>query len=252
MSDETSGSKIHIIIYLLLILLLGASGYFNYLYFTGKQPPEELGINAISPVCESFGQLPSDVRSLYVDAVAYNELKNSYEKLDAEKTDVKMAMDDKPKVMRDVPVKEEIANPFNTSEMPVSENVTKVKDFAKCYDMGNAGFKISKKCRRDITAYVDRHQDAKYFEIIALVDDGEFRLFRQIEADKNLLKKFGTNKKLLKKMRNLTQRGLGKNRASEASWVIKAHTKQKAATYNANYELVSKKGYKGVIIRAYK
>ncbi|MDH5464617.1 MAG: hypothetical protein OEW60_03250 [Thiovulaceae bacterium] len=252
MSDETSGSKIHILIYLLFILLLGGSGYFNYLYFMGKTPPSELGIEMATPACESFGQLPKDVRAQYVDAVAYHELKESYEKLEMNQDAEMMAREEK-SVMRNIPVKEELSQKQMMSDKPMmSADVTKVKDFAKCYDMGNAGHKISQKCRKAITSYVDRHKDAHYFEIISLIDQGEFRLFGQIESDKALMKKFGTNKKLIEKMKKLTQRGLGKNRASEASWVIKAHTKQKAATYNANYELISKKGYRGVIVRAYK
>ena len=236
-------SPVHAVGYTFLILALGASAYFNYLAYMTPSVKSSCG-----PLKKAHAQLQLD----------YKEAIESIQTLNAQESTVATVDQQAPVPTEDpepTPPPAEEPAPVVTQlqeSMPVNKNLVKVKDFAKCYDMGQGIYEISKKCRKDIITYVDKHKDAKYFEIIGLVDKFEFKLFSLFDKTPSLYEGVGTNKKSMDKIRKYTQFGLAKFRASEASWVIKAYTKQKAHTYNANYHLVSKKDYKGVVIRAYK
>jgi len=45
---------------------------------------------------------------------------------------------------------------------------------------------VSAQCRKNIISFVDKHKKAKYFEIIGIVDEIEFLLYRNLEKN-NLL-----------------------------------------------------------------
>ena len=227
--EEKKSNIVHILLYTLLAGGLSVSLYLNYIY-SNKTAPKPIPVSQ----CNSFASLPVAIQDQYIEFNAYNELKTANAQLEMDLNASKITV--------------------TTNEIPVDRptNVTKVKDFAKCYTMDNASHKIPKVCRKNFTDYVDKYPDAKYFEIIGIVDNLEFNLFNNLENNKALYKKLRVDQRIVDKMKKLARRGLSKERASEASWVIKAYTKQKAATYNANYELVSEKGYRGVVIRAYK
>ncbi len=247
--------SIHTILYTLLIAAVAYLGYIYYLEtsMAAKHRPKSVS-------CMAFEQLPGDVQALYVSAADYNQLKNAHEDLVAEYD----ASQNQAVITKEESAKEEAAETVRedmnrdsvqdqmTEKLAASGSVKRIKEFAKCYDMDSAAYKISPQCRKDIIDYVDRHKDAKYFEIIGIVDNLEFNLFNNLERNKKLYRRLGVDQRVVDKMKKLTRRGLSKERASEASWVIKVHTKRQAATYNANYELVSEKGHKGVVIRAYK
>jgi len=237
MEEVEKGMKspniIHVLLYSLLVVALALSVYFNFAKTDTK----------------TFEALPETVQSQYVKSTIYSELQTAFVELKAELAAAKKSLIQKEDQLdshsEDMVEIEQVSS---SVDMPVS----KVKDFAQCYEMENASYKVSSLCRKNIIAYVEKHKDAKYFEIIGVVDNLEFNLFNNLQNNKSLYKRLGVNQRVIDKMKKLTRRGLSKERASEASWVIKSYTKRKAATYNANYEIVSKKGQRGVIIRAYK
>jgi len=93
--------------------------------------------------------------------------------------------------------------------------------------------------KKILSLLIDKHKDAKYFEIISLVDDSEFSLYKNLENNDFIYDKLNITQQGIEKMKKLSQAGLAKHRAIEANWVIKAHTNRKAKVYSANYHLIS-------------
>ncbi len=253
MSDEQINttektSIIHTVAYTILVALLAVSSYFNY------ESTLSSGTSECEPLKKSYAELQTNFNEALARIQSFEDAKKMAQSLKAE-----MQMEDKGDMepVQEAKAPEEAIEVLEEEIPPLprtqtASKATKVKDFAKCYDMQQGIYEVSKKCRKEIQSYVDRHPDAKYFEIIGIVDRFEFKLFSQFDKDNSFYEGLGTTKKAVDKIRKYTQFGLAKYRASEASWVIKTHTKHKAHTYNANYHLVSKKDYKGVVVRAYK
>lgn len=243
MEEPKKGTKgpdiIHVLFYSLLTAALAVSVYLNVV--------SSKIVKAPVVKCESFDALPGAVKALFVQESEYRELQKAYEQLQNELTASQSALAESDQLAHDDGLPDLIED---VTQLEAS--VTKVKDFVQCDEMKNASYKIPSQCRKKIIAYVEKHKDAKYYEIIGIVDNLEFNLFNNLQKNTSLYRRLGVDQRVLDKMKKLTRRGLSKERASEASWVIKAHTKRKAKTYNANYEIVSKKGQRGVIIRAYK
>jgi uncharacterized protein YpmB len=239
-SNETQNSKmIHVIIYLILILALGTSLFYNL-----TNEPKENIQDQVSAKCETLDDLPSDVKSMYVQKTELSALHTSY-------NDIKLKNDELEKELAWV----KASDLKDKDEVKVCEEITKdankVSDFAKCYNMDEGSYYISYQCKKDIISYVDKHKNAQYFEIIAIVDEAEFKLFKSLENNTFIYEKLSTSQNAINKLKKFSQAGLAKQRAVEASWVIKAHTKRKATTYTVHYELVSKGDKRGVIVRAY-
>lgn len=223
------------------------TGFYTFLYFTEDSKTKEPHAVHIPQPCEDFNTLPQSVQSSYVPV---EEFARVQQEVVALQTQLNLIASD---AAFEIPPQsqQEQASQTPSSASDDALAVKRIKEIAKCYDMDSASQKLSTSCRESITAYVDAHPDAKYFEIIGVVDDQEFNLFNNLERRKNLYKSLGVDDRVVAKMKDLARRGLSKIRAAEASWVIKTHTKHHALTYNANYEIVSSKGHRGVIIRAY-
>ena len=227
--EQKRPTNTHNIIYALLIVALSVSIFFN---LTGSKE-ENIQIEE-KFICEKFSDLPSSVKESYVE-------KSEAKQLEQQAVE---------KVLRSS-VENEL-NAQESDEVLVTKEATMVEDFAKCYNMEEGGYTISKECRKNITDYVDKHSDAKYFEIIAIVDELEFKLYKSLEHNKTLYDQLGVTQKSIDNLKDYSHAGLAKHRAVEASWVIKAHTNRAAVTYTVHYELISKDGKKGVGVRAYK
>jgi hypothetical protein len=137
-------------------------------------------------------------------------------------------------------------------KMTQNQSAVRIDDFTKCYDMEVGKYAISKQCHKNITAFVDKHKNAKYFEIIGIVDETEFTLFKNLEHNNFIYNKLNVTQESINEMKKLSQSGLAQHRAMGGNWVIKSHTQKKVHAYNANYHIVSKEGKKGIVIRAYK
>ncbi len=130
--------------------------------------------------------------------------------------------------------------------------LTKSKDRVTCYDMYQGSYFVPNSCRDRIKKYVNKHKDAHHFEVTAVIDRMEFKVLRALSEHDEFHDQLFVDDEELKRLKKFTQAGLAKYRAMEASWIIKAATKDSVKSYNANYQIVSNRGYKGVIIQAYK
>jgi hypothetical protein len=260
--EKDYSNIIHIILYLVLIIGLGISLFFN---LTTDKKTEVSVVEKKS--CTSFYDLPSEIKDAYVEKSNLEKVTTSLAELQTKNRELEgrlvvlktMAMKDEmksqekepePTIAQETP-KINISQEDLSSKVCQDTNITMAKDFAECYNMSEGDYAITKECKRNIINYVDKHKNAEYFEILSLVDDGEFTLFKNLENNNFIYDKLGVTQEDIDKLKILTQRGLAKNRAIEASWVIKAHTNREAKTFNAHYELISKQGNRGVIVRAY-
>lgn len=241
-SSQTKSSKlIHIIMYFLLVVLLAASLFVNYIYYNDHGNPMDHKEKSMN-----FGDLPGNIKGLYVRKSQHVTLTESFAmlKLEQEALTVKMANMKTTAVMDTVKEQKPLT-------VTVTKNASMSKDSMQCSNMNSGGYELSSTCKQNIIDYVDRHPDAKYFEIIGIVDNFEFKLFSNLKKNSFIHKKLGLSNDTLKTMKKYTQMGLAKYRANEASWVIKSYTKREAQTYSSHYKLVSNKGSRGVVIRAY-
>lgn len=235
MADENKKSSIvHIIFYLLLVTALGLSVFINYTYFKSYGNPLEP-----QTITYSFDALDAETKDLYVEKSELLVLEEAYTKLKLEKQTVDKNVTVVTKKMETVPSMDE-------------KKLHMVKDSIQCSSMAKESFIMPKGCEEKIIKYVKKHKDAKYFEIIGLVDSSEFKLFNNMKDNEALYRKMGIGKCTINKLKKYSYAGLATFRAMEASWAIKTSSKQKAKTYSAHYKLVSKKGNRGVIVRAYK
>ena len=235
MADNTNNTKksniVHIIFYLLLVTALGLSGFINYTYFESYGNPLEPQM-----ITYEFDDLAPEIKDVYVEKSELVALEDAYIKLKNQK-----AAADKNVT---------VVTPMQMPSM-INKDMRKAKDSVQCSNMTKESFMMPKRCEDKIIKYVKKHKDAKYFEVIGLVDNSEFKLFNNIKKNEALYRKMGIGKCTVNKLKKYTYAGLATFRAMEASWVIKTATKQKAVTHNAHYKLVSKKGNRGVVVRAY-
>lgn len=220
----------HLIAYVILGSALAISLYLNVTSSLTSQ--DDLALK--------FSDLPKDVQEEYKPQKDLLALRESLEDLSSQKQ----------KLLQQL-------NTFTQNEYIQEKELHSskakiVEDFAKCYTMNMGSYIIYYECKKNILDYIDKHKDAKYFEIIGIVDDAEFTLYKNLEKNDFIYEKLGVSKHGIDKLKKLSQTGLAKHRSIEASWVIKSHTKQEAITYNAQYHLVSKEGKRGFIVRAYK
>lgn len=222
--------NINKILYAVLGSALAVSLYFNFASSPVSGDDEAL----------KFSDLPKDVQVQYRPKGDVDTLKESLADLSSQKQKLLQQLD------------EITQNQYTQEKELLSTKAKMVDDFAKCYTMNMGSYIIYYECKKNILDYIEKHKDAKYFEIIGIVDDSEFTLFKNLEENQFIHKTLGVSKHGIDKLKKLSQTGLAKHRSIEASWVIKSHTKRQAITYNAQYHLVSKEGKRGFIVRAYK
>jgi len=222
--------NINKILYVVLGSALAVSLYFNFASSPVSGDDEAL----------KFSDLPKDVQVQYRPKGDIDTLKESLADLSSQKQKLLQQLD------------EITQNQYTQEKELLSTKAKMVDDFAKCYTMNMGSYIIYYECKKNILDYIEKHKDAKYFEIIGIVDDSEFTLFKNLEDNQFIHETLGVSKHGIDKLKKLSQTGLAKHRSIEASWVIKSHTKRQAITYNAQYHLVSKEGKRGFILRAYK
>jgi len=249
MSGETLkkskvGMIIHIIVYTLLLGSLAGVVYLDFDHIQkearilmGEEMENEPVMDEVSIMQEEeLANLQESHIQLNSD---YNQSQMAYEDLQTDKDDLEKEL---------ISLRQECSN----KEEGTLRNAQKVKDYASCYNMYNGSYFIDKACEKTITQYVKKHKNASYFEIVGIVDTLEFQLLAQLEKNRSLYDQLGTSQESVNNIKKFSQMGLAKFRAMEASWKIKTYTNKKAVTYDAHYQIVSKKGQRGVLVRAYK
>lgn len=248
---------------LILALILIGLLYLKVVY-NDKAPTRT------SPTAEnkSFHDLPKSIQEQYKSKDEYKKLEEKVTQLLDEKQKVSKELfllqqskkETTPIANVNTPIMEKkvesvIAQKETTKEEPISKkqpNTTPIKEFAKCYDMEMGSYSSTVLCKNNLIDFINKYKNASYFEIIGIVDETEFTLFKNLENNTALHEQLELTQHSLDIIKNIAQVGLAQNRAMEANWLIKEHTQTKAKVYNANYNIFSKEGLRGFIIKAYK
>lgn len=258
-TQDNSSKSLHYVAYSLLIGALIILGYFHF------KPQKSLqdSTNSATQSLE-FKDLPDFVQLQYRPI---DEIKALQTKLDGTLKQISTIEKEKSQLLEKYEKNDSTALKSNETtlvqtqpsvslpqeqKMTQNQSAVRIDDFAKCYDMEVGKYAISKQCHKNITAFVDKHKNAKYFEIIGIVDETEFTLFKNLEHNNFIYDKLNVTQQSINEMKKLSQSGLAQHRAMGGNWVIKSHTQKKVHAYNANYHIVSKEGKKGIVIRAYK
>ncbi|MBU1659642.1 hypothetical protein KKG72_11435 [bacterium] len=233
--QNEKSNALHYVVYAILIIFLSISAYFNFL---PKEAPIE--IKAEVEKCEKLEDLPADIQLEYATKEDFENLKNILADISGQKQKLQEEMDFFKHQER------------TENEIVQKQNTVMVKDFAKCYNMDVGSYIIDYTCKKNILTYINKYKDAKYFEIIGIVDDIEFKLYKNLENNDFLYENLGITKNTIAKMKKLSESGLAKHRTIEASWLIKSNASVDALTYSTNYHILSKDNKRGVLVRAYK
>jgi UDP-2,3-diacylglucosamine pyrophosphatase LpxH len=251
--EKPTESQENILHYMAYSLLVIALGVVSYLYIEAN----DRVVLSQDKMQKSTGfrDLPQYIQAEYKSVNEYKSLEMKLKSaLEQNERLMMMQREEKtaPKMLSEVKseVQSEVSKePESLSETPRDAKL--VKEFASCYDMEMGSYIISWTCKKNIISFIEKHKNAKYFELISLVDDSEFILYKNLQNNDFIYDKLGVTQKSIDKMKKLTQAGLAKHRAVEANWVIKAHTNRKAKVYSANYHLISHEEKRGVLVRAY-
>jgi hypothetical protein len=111
--------------------------------------------------------------------------------------------------------------------------------------MSSASFHITKECNTKLKEFLKSNEDALVFEVIGMVDTAEFIPIKKLKEKKQY------SDFILNKIEEFAQTGLAQKRAGEAIWTIQKYFKHIKSTKVVNYKLVSKKDFKGFVVRAY-
>ncbi|MFA7084636.1 MAG: hypothetical protein WC141_08890 [Arcobacteraceae bacterium] len=195
-----------------------------------------------------------EIASFQEQAVANELAKNKVEETAIEvKKEAEKSKPTVPLIVKEEPKKAQQPTLMQSSQTAEAGTTPakRIKEFAKCYDMDVGKYNITQACKKNIIAFIDKHKNASYFEIIGIIDETEFTLFKNLENNNFIYEKLKVTQHSIDTMKKLSQSGLAKHRAIEGNWVIKSHMGIKANVYNANYNLLSNDGKKGFVIRAY-
>lgn len=238
--------EVNVLHYTVYAILLVALGVIGYLYVDANNQID-IAKNRVEKT-PTFRDLPPDVQAEYKSVSEYESLEKRVKNLEEENERLAtQKMDEEV-----LPTIESFVDKNSEELEEIPKDAKLIKEFASCYDMEMGSYFISWKCKKGIISFIDKHRDAKYFELISLVDDAEFTLYKNLENNDFIYEKLNVTQQSINKLKKLSQAGLAKHRAVEANWVIKAHTDRAAKVYSANYHLISHDGKRGVLVRAYK
>lgn len=255
-------------VFLLLALILIGLLYLTVV-FNEKVP----NVAVKTPQEIAFNDLPSTIKENYKPKEEFQKLQEKLNKLLDEKQklskELLLAQQEKkesiPTPAPTMPVAiennsvekknefiqvKEISSEPKTKKIPLAPK--RINEVAKCYDMDKGSYSSSSLCKSNLIEFMNKHKNASYFEVIGIVDETEFTVFKNLENNTAFYEKLELTPHSLDIIKNFTQVGLAQHRAMEAQWLIKEHIKTNVKVYNANYNLFSNEGFRGFIIRAYK
>ncbi len=205
----------------------------------------------------TFYSLPTYVQNEYINkSSSRNKIDTINQKVEQLKKKNKILVNEKDKLLQTITKHKEQSNIIKKQiievvedknvSIKVSDNqsVFKKFDVFKCYDMGDGGFYQSDASIENLNKFLENHKDAKYFEIIGVINKLDFKLLREAKSQ--------LNNKQLNLIEQLSQLGLSRKRVIEGTWNIKQYLGEDVSLKVVNYTITSQKDHKGFVIRAYK
>jgi hypothetical protein len=254
MENETpvQNSSANFIIAALSVVIVGLLGFMGYTYQTKQIVPKDKTVK--------FEELPAHIQDQYVlfnDALQKEKsLERTITKLNQKIQQLEKSSSSSSTVIIEKPTEKviekvvEVEKPVEVQKIVEVEKVITVKEQIDksnyntytCKSFEAGGIVIPKKCEKELLNFLTKHNDAKQFELIGLVDDKEFRLIKSLEDV------YGVEK--IKDIKKYVQRGLSRQRVIELTWFIKESSDKKLNLNAVNYSLYSK-DKRGFVVKAY-
>jgi len=228
------------ILAILVAILISIGSYFYANYKIIKQ--KDFSKNYIKKTSLIFADLSYDIKEKYTlknNIPSSNitsleeEIKNLHKLLDAKNS--------------------KVINNTKIVNRVVDINSFKVKRFnvAKCYDMKINDDQLSKKCKKNISSFLVKNKDAKYFEVIGLLSSEDFIYLNKFKKNIDVLTKLDVTPSIITRLEKFATFGLANKRVEETIWFINENSKLKLHIFPTNYVITSKSHNRGTIVRAY-
>ncbi len=249
----------NILIYSLSSILVTALGVAIYIYLNFAMiKKDDLANKYIKTEEIEFYSLPYHVQDEYIKkSLSKNKIDMINKEVEQLKNKNKNLLNEKERLLQTIVaqqeqqidiIKEQIPKITENKSIEVEvsdkQNISKEFDVFKCYDMSEGGFYQSDTSIGNLNKFLEDHKDAKYFEIIGVVDELDFKLLREAKSK--------LDNKQLNYIEQLSQLGLSRKRVIEATWNIKQYLGEDVTLKVVNYTITSQRKYKGFVIRAYR
>ncbi len=117
--------------------------------------------------------------------------------------------------------------------------------------MKPSGYMLTRQCESGLKKFLKKNSDAKYFEVIAVMNPKDFRTIKILEQKTDLLSQIDLNKKQVSQLKELSSVGLDKLRVVETMWQVKKVLGRQTIVVPVSYNVKSTV-YRGTVLRAYK
>jgi len=252
-SQQSSNILVYTLISIIVILLI----YIGYIYKTKEVlSQDKLDEQYIKKESVVFDNLPTYIQDEYVLKSQYDYKINEYESEIANFTNKVKDTNTTPKVVEKIIEVEKVvevpkvdvrntATPSHTQGVEEQKTIEAKEHFETytCKTLKSGSEYISLKCKNDLKKFIEKHKDAKRFEVIGLVDKQEFKLIEKLEDVYGKVR--------LGNLAKYSQTGLSRQRVIEATWIIKKYIPKNISVDTVNYT-VTGKNKRGFVVRAYK
>ncbi len=253
--QQSSNILVYTLISIIVILLI----YIGYIYKTKVVlSQDKLDEQYIKKESVVFDNLPTYIQNEYVLKSQYDYKVNEYEAEISNFTN-KVKLEDTittPKVVEKIIEVEKVvevpkvdaintAIPSRTQGVEAQKTIEAKEHFETytCKTLKSGSEYITLKCKNDLKNFIEKHKDAKRFEVIGLVDKQEFKLIEKLEDVYGKVR--------LGNLAKYSQTGLSRQRVIEATWIIKKYIPKNISVDTVNYT-VTGKNKRGFVVRAYK
>ncbi len=260
--EVTNEGQNNILLYSLSSILLLITAVIGYVYLNFDIVNKgDLESKYIKTTDVSFSSLPSYIKNDYVQKYIVTQKLNTLNKKIKELSKQEKAVPCIEEIKEEIIPTIEVVESIEIEEIEIKEVETKIEqtievkkeivqkinakefDVFKCYDMTDGGFYQSTKSIENLHLFLDEHKNAKYFEIIGVVNKLDFKLLR--DSTDTL------DKTKINLIENFAQIGLARKRVIEATWNIKTYLGADTTIRVVNYTITSQKKHKGFVVRVY-
>lgn len=246
-NNQQSSNSISIIINIILAIIVVTMGAIMFIYGNfGSVNKKDLQNDYIKKENITFDDLSYQEKENYISK-AYHT--GEIEKLKISQTDKKLntiekivykdkIIEQEPKIIEKVIYKD---SKINRSKFNVF----------RCYGMLPGSYYMTDECKNGLSWFLKENSDAKYFEVIAVIDDKDFKLLKTLENNMDIIKKLNISQKDIDLIKYLSSVGLDKLRVIETLWDVKKILGKDAVIVPVSYSAKSDKN-RGTVVRAYK
>lgn len=205
-----------------------------------------------------FEHLPSYIKSNYIKKYdcPKSQVPKTVTTIDNSKTEM---LEEEIKILKQklneksIKIVEKKVSVIQKETIVINEDIFNKSNYkvAKCYDMNVGDYYLSTKCEQNIKKFLFENSNAKYFEVIGILDRDDFLVLNKLKRNLDVLEKLNLTPRRIKKLEKFADIGLASKRVEETIWFIKESLGESTKVIPVNYTITSKKHHKGTVVRVY-